>query len=120
MFKMTTTGYFKVCPNGKSFTIPTIMWGKDEKALVKEFNRLLRRAKEDDRQADARIVSVVEVSTDEYEAWKAARDAKWKARMEAQEAAARRSTLGTGGKHARVFDCVAMSKVHENVLKRRS
>lgn len=120
MFKMTTTGYFKVCPNGKALTIPTIMWGNEEKTLVKEFNKLLRMAKEDDRQADARIVSIVEVSADEYEAWKTARDAKWKARREAQEAATHRSTLDTGGKHARVFDCVAMSKVHENVLKRRS
>ena len=118
MFKMTTTGYFKVCPNGKSFTIPTIMWGSEEKALVREFNKLLKAAKTDERAADARIISIEEVSVDEYNAWKAARDAKWKARRDAQEAATRRSTLGTGHEK-REYDCAAMHKVHENVLKRR-
>ena len=124
MYKLTTTGWQEVVTKrGKVeyvLYVPTEMVGSSCKELEARFDEMLRRVKSFSAKDNpsVSIVSCKEMSEQEYEEWKALRDAKWAAKAKEYEETTKRSTLDTGTVYTE-HDCVAMHKIHENVLKRR-
>ena len=124
MYKLTTTGWKEVVTNRgqviHALYIPTEMVGASRKELQARFEEMADRVKSFSKK-DNPIVSIIsckEMSDQEYEEWKALRDAKWKAHAKDYEDKTKRSTLDTGVAPTE-HDCVSMHKIHENVLKRR-
>lgn len=124
MYKLTTTGWSEVVTErGKvkhALYVPTEMVGASRKELQSRFDEMAYRVKSFSKKDNptVSIISCKEMSDQEYEEWKALRDAKWVAKAKDYEETTKRSTLDTGTGYTE-HDCVAMHKIHENVLKRR-
>ena len=124
MYKLTTTGWKEVVTGKGGVThalyVPTEMVGASYKELQAQFDEMSDRVKSFSKKDNptVSIISCKEMSEQEYDEWKALRDAKWAAKAKDYEAKTKRSTLDTGAVLTE-HDCAAMHKIHENVLKRR-
>lgn len=124
MYKLITTGWKEVVTEKGKVThalyVPTEMVGSSCKELQARFDEMAYRVKSFSKKdnPDVSIISCRKMSDQEYEEWKALRDAKWAAKAKDYEETTKRSTLDTGTGYTE-HDCVAMHKIHERVLKRR-